>query len=85
MTAKEWRNHTDERIAALFTALELTNERIDKTNAQLSASIEQTNRMIKENSVNTAEQIHDLLEAQRKVIDKVDSWLAGLQSHNGKQ
>jgi hypothetical protein len=92
MTAKEWRNHTDERIAALFAGLEQTKKLID----DLAIS---TNRQIKENADKTNEQINMLLAAQiqaaertnqleakiEQVIDKVDSWLESLQSHNGKQ
>lgn len=85
MTAKEWRNHTDERIAALFVALEANA----KTMSEMFA---ETNRQMKADHDKTIEEINGLMAAQLemradidRVIKKVDSWLEGLQPHNGKQ
>jgi hypothetical protein len=90
MTAKEWREHTDERIAALFVALEANA----KTMSEMFA---ETNRRINDSHDKTMEEINGLvgsqIEANRRmdrfeekierVIDKVDSWLEGLKQQNG--
>jgi DNA repair exonuclease SbcCD ATPase subunit len=44
MITKEWRNHADERIAALFTAQEESNRQIQQSNKQ----IQESNRQIQE-------------------------------------
>ncbi|MBO0722168.1 MAG: hypothetical protein J2P41_15190 [Blastocatellia bacterium] len=148
MTAKEWRNHTDERIAGMFAAqdenarqigefarqiseltrkqdenakqlAEITSkqdenakqlaeitkkqEENSKQIADLTRTVSEmfieTNRRINENWDKTQETIKVLLATQanaelrtdklrediNRVINKVDSWLESLQSHNGKQ
>jgi chromosome segregation ATPase len=72
MTAKEWRNHTDERIAALFAAQEESNRQIQEINARLSDNILETNRLIKENSAETEAKIKLLLEAQINANQRMD-------------
>src|SRR5262245_19310004 len=72
MTAKEWRNHTDERIAALFAAKEESNRQIQEINKRLSDNILETNRLIKENSAETDAQIKLLLEAQINANQRMD-------------
>jgi len=72
MTAKEWRNHTDERIAALFAAQEESNRQIQEINNRLSDNILETNRLIKENSAETDAQIKLLLEAQINANQRMD-------------
>lgn len=92
MIEKEWRNHTDERIAALFAAME-------ENSAQMITMFTETNRRINESQDRTQEQINLLLASQIKaeqrmdaadkrmdrleeninrVINKVDSWLDSL-------
>jgi hypothetical protein len=78
MTSKEWRNHTDERIAALFAALEETA----KTTNQIFI---ETNRRHHEDWQKTQALINELATMQLEVMRKVDSWLEGLQPRNGKQ
>jgi hypothetical protein len=92
MTAREWRNHTDERIAALFAAIE-------QTNRILNEAIIETNRRRNDDWAKTQEGFQELREMQLaanlrmdrleenldRVINKVDSWLEGLQPRNGKQ
>jgi hypothetical protein len=72
MTAKEWRNHTDERIAALFAAQEESNRQIQEINKRLGDNILETNRLIKENSAKTDLQIKLLLEAQINANHRMD-------------
>jgi len=72
MTAKDWRNHTDERIAALFVAQEESNRQIQEINKRLSDNILETNRLINEYAVKTEAQIKLLLEAQINANQRMD-------------
>jgi hypothetical protein len=95
VTAKEWRNHTDERIAALFAAQEENARQI----AALSQMFAESHRQFNEKWDKTQETINELMAMQiraeqrmdrleeniDRVIAKVDSWLENLQSRNGQQ
>jgi vacuolar-type H+-ATPase subunit E/Vma4 len=85
MTVKEWRNHTDERIAAIFVALDDLTKKQNENARQIAATDKQiseltrtandmfaeTNRRINENWDKTQEGINMLLASQIKAEQRM--------------